>query len=603
MPYIKLLIVYIALLWSHIAAAQSVNADSLHNIIKDRKQHDTILAKVYITLIDFYAKKDKDEAAKIIDEAQNFANYSKDSLIIADIFQAKGAAYKLLGSLDSAATFYYTAAEIFERHKNEKKAAYVYNDIARMYRRGENFERAISFYDKAMAIFKKHNDLEGQSIILNESGVAFHYKGDYDEAINRYNASLAIQKQRNDSVGIGYCFEFLGTTYLMKKDNQKGKYYLDEALKIRLALKDTFALAINYINIAEYYSNIGENENAIDYAKQTIALAKAINFTDLLRHSYQLLAELYKKSGNYKDAYENMSLYQSINDSIYNADKVKQIEELSTKYETEKNKAKIKEQEWSITKRNYWIVGIALFLIASVLIAVSYYRRMKLKQKAKLQEVIMQQQELATKAVIEAEEEERKRIARDLHDSVGQMMSAAKMYLSGMENEMHFANETQKSNFEKTRILVEDSCREVRSVSHNMMPNALLKHSLASAVREFIDKIDKRSLKVYLYTEGLDTRLDANVEIVFYRIIQECVNNVIKHAEATALNISVIKDDEGISATIEDNGKGFDTKDVNVFDGIGLKNIMTRVAFLKGTVDFDSRIGEGTLVAIFVPLS
>ncbi len=582
--------------------AQNANADSLQLIIKDRKQNDTIIAKAYKELINIYAKKDKDDAYKIIDEAQNFAKYTKDSLIIADIMQAKGAAYNLFGALDSGATFYYAAAGIYERHQHEIKAAYVYNDIARMNRRGENFERAISFYDKAMTIFKKFNDLEGQAVILNESGVAFHYNGNYDEAIKRYNASLAIQKQRNDSIGIGYSLEFLGTSYLMKKETQKGKYYLDEALKIRKALKDTFALAINYINIAEYYMNEGDNNNAIEYTKQTIALAKAINFTDLLRHSYQILSELYQKTGNYKAAYDNMSLYQTIKDSMYNADKSKQIEELSTKYETEKNKAKIKEQEFSISKRNYWIAGILLILIAAFLIALSYYRRIKLQQKAKLQEVIMQQQELATKAVIEAEEEERKRIARDLHDGVGQMMSAAKMYLSGMETEMQFVDETQKTNFEKTLILVEDSCKEVRSVSHNMMPNALLKHSLASAVREFIDKLDKRSLKVYLFTEGLDTRLDANVETVFYRIIQECVNNVIKHAEASSLNISVIKDDEGISATIEDNGKGFDTKDVNVFDGIGLKNIMTRVTFLKGTVDFDSRPGEGTLVAVYVPL-
>src|SRR5690606_19787379 len=133
--------------------------------------------------------------------------------------------------------------------------------------------------------------------------------------------------------------------------------------------------------------------NAIEYTQQTIALAKAINFTDLLRHSYQMLAELYQKTGNYKAAYDNMALYQTIKDSIYNVDRSKQIEELSAKYETEKNKAKIKEQAYSIAKRNYWIAGILLILIAAFLIALSYYRRIKLQQKAKLQEIIMQQQE------------------------------------------------------------------------------------------------------------------------------------------------------------------------------------------------------------------
>ena len=140
----------------------------------------------------------------------------------------------------------------------------------------------------------------------------------------------------------------------------------------------------------------------------------------------------------------------------------------------------------------------------------------------------MKQQELATKAVLEAEENERQRIAKDLHDGVGQMMSAAKMNLSAFESEIKFADTEQQLSFEKIIQLVDESCAEVRSVSHNMMPNALLKNSLASAVREFINKLDQKTLKVHLYTEGLDERLDSNIETVLYRVIQECVNNVDK---------------------------------------------------------------------------
>jgi signal transduction histidine kinase len=135
-----------------------------------------------------------------------------------------------------------------------------------------------------------------------------------------------------------------------------------------------------------------------------------------------------------------------------------------------------------------------------------------------------------------------------------------------------------------------------------MMPNALLKHNLASATREFIDKLDHKKLQVHLYTEGLEERLDSNVETVLYRVIQECVNNVIKHADANVLDISIIRENGEITATIEDNGKGFDTSDKEKFDGIGLKNIRTRVEYLKGTVDFESSPGRGTLVALHVPL-
>lgn len=182
-------------------------------------------------------------------------------------------------------------------------------------------------------------------------------------------------------------------------------------------------------------------------------------------------------------------------------------------------------------------------------------------------------------------------------------MSAAKMNLSSFESKALFRSEEEKASFEKIISLVDDSCKEVRNVSHNMMPNALLKAGLASAVKEFIEKIDSRTLKVNLHAEGLNERLDRNVETVLYRVIQECVNNVIKHSGANHLEISLIKDQDGISATIEDNGKGFDIRQREKFDGIGLKNIETRIGYLKGQIDFDSRPGKGTLVAIHVPLA
>jgi two-component system, NarL family, sensor kinase len=122
-------------------------------------------------------------------------------------------------------------------------------------------------------------------------------------------------------------------------------------------------------------------------------------------------------------------------------------------------------------------------------------------------------------------------------------------------------------------------------------------------VKEFLDKIDSRIIKINLHTEGLQERLDSNTETVLYRVIQECVNNVIKHSGANNLDISLIKDADGISATVEDNGRGFDTNYKQNFEGIGLKNIRSRVDFLKGTVDFDSSPGKGTLVAIHVPVT
>ena len=218
-----------------------------------------------------------------------------------------------------------------------------------------------------------------------------------------------------------------------------------------------------------------------------------------------------------------------------------------------------------------------------------------------MQAELRTEQENAARAVLEAEEKERQRIARDLHDGVGQMMSAAKMNLSAFEAEAQLKDPEQQLSLEKIIGLVDDSCREVRSVSHTMMPDVLLKKGLDAALRDFTGKVGSGSLQIGLYTEGIDEDLPMNTAMILYRVLQEAVNNVIKHAQASRLDISVVRDAEGIHATIEDNGIGFDVTDPAYTEGMGLKNIRTRVSFLKGTVDVDSAKGRGTVIAVEIP--
>ncbi len=258
-------------------------------------------------------------------------------------------------------------------------------------------------------------------------------------------------------------------------------------------------------------------------------------------------------------------------------------------------------QQLELLKRNIFLAVIGAILLLTLLLGYLFYNRYKLKQEARLHKEVIVQQDLATKAVLNAEENERKRISGELHDGLGQMFSAVKMNLSALTDGLNFKDEHSKEMFGKTMNLVDESCKEVRVISHQMAPNVLLKSGLAAAVRDFISKIDSRKLKINLETFGLQDRLDQNIETVLYRVIQETVNNVIKHSGANSLDIQLNKDNDGVNAMIEDNGKGFDISLLEKFEGIGLKNIRTRVNFLKGTVDFSSSPGEGTLIAIFIP--
>jgi signal transduction histidine kinase len=176
------------------------------------------------------------------------------------------------------------------------------------------------------------------------------------------------------------------------------------------------------------------------------------------------------------------------------------------------------------------------------------------------------------------------------------------MNLQALKNDLTLSNLADSSLLEKSLALVNESCKEVRQVSHNMMPNALLLKGLVNAVQEFISQINQHSLKINLATEGLKDGLPTHIEAVLYRVIQESVQNVIKHANATLLDISIVKSTDGIDVLIEDNGIGFNLQDLPKRNGIGLSNIKSRIQYLEGTVEWNTSKNNGTLVAIFIPL-
>jgi signal transduction histidine kinase len=209
------------------------------------------------------------------------------------------------------------------------------------------------------------------------------------------------------------------------------------------------------------------------------------------------------------------------------------------------------------------------------------------------------QQQIRTEAVLEAEERERVRIARDLHDGIGQMIAAARMSLGKYSS----LNNLREPEINQTMDLLEDSIKEIREVSHNMMPGSLMKFGLPTALKQFVNKINNAAIiQINLQIIGIKDRLDERIETMLYRVIQEIVSNIIRHAEATKVSIELVLHEDELVLVVEDNGKGFDPKNIKS-QGIGLKNIITRVEYLNGSVDFDSSIGKGTSVIVEIPLT
>jgi len=575
--------------------------DSLRSVIDSKRSYnDQINAS--LKLLETFQLKNFDTTLMEGDKALQLARKNTDSVSVAEIKRHIGVASYFKGKYDVAAKNFYESIAILEKANEKKKLAPVYNELAKLYRKTRDLDRALQNYNKADAIYRQLNDTAGISMILNESGVVFEYREDYTEAINRYTSSMKLAEAAGDSLSVSYSLSNIAGVYVIQKKYDQAEKNLLRALHIRQILKDSFAIALTYSDLGVAMNGKGDYNKAIEYLSLSNQMAEHLKYPELQSNNYSELSAVAQKQGDFQKAFQYFMKRSSLRDSLYALEKTRQIEELNTKYETAQREQQIQNQQNKIRLQNFLFIGIAGLVLLAGLLIYSQYKRYRLRKETQLQAEIMRQQEIAVKAVMEAEENERERIAKDLHDGVGQMMSAAKMNLSAFESEIQFSNAEHKESFEKIISLVDESCKEVRTVSHIMMPNALLKSSLGAAIREFVDKLNNKTLKVHVYTEGLDERLDSNVETVLYRVIQECVNNTIKHAGATTLDISLIKDKDGISGTIEDNGKGFDTTDKEKFEGIGLKNITTRIEYLKGTVDFDSAPGRGTVVALHVPL-
>ena len=562
------------------------------------------VAQAYNDLgIIFYDKENYDTAIQLYQQAMQIRQQLNDNLGIAKLYNKIGVIYQKQGAFAKAEDNQLKALDLFRKSENDIGISYSLNNIGILNQNMGRYDEAIKYQLQSIVIKEKIKDKIGLAGSYVNVGNIYLIVEKFDSAKLFYLKATDISRQLNDKEYLSNTLNNLGKLYIKTKAFDKALPVIRESYDLRTALKDSKGTVSCLNNLSEIFIGLKQYDSAEITLTNGMALAKnAVNCKPELNSIYQNFSKLYEAQGNSSKALEMYKLYSQTKDSLYTDELGQTFADLETKYKTLEKESQIQQQQFQIQQRNYWIAGISGLLLLGSLLAYSYYRRYKLKQQSRLQTEILNQQELATKAVIEAEEKERKRIAGDLHDGVGQLMSAARMNLSAIQSNLPFISEEQKNNFEKVVSLIDDSCNEVRSVSHNMMPNALLKAGLAAAIREFIDKIDAHIIKVNLHAEGLNERIDSNVETVLYRVIQECVNNVIKHAKASQLDISLIKDAEGISATIEDNGKGFDAKDLNKFNGIGLKNIHSRIDYLKGSVEWDSTPGNGTLVAIHVPV-
>ncbi|MES2590977.1 MAG: sensor histidine kinase [Bacteroidota bacterium] len=528
---------------------------------------------------------------------------------VANTLNNIGLVYWNKGEFDIALDYYLQSLKLFEIIGNKKGVANTLSNLGLIYYDLHKFTEALNYHQQSLKIREELNDKHGIGVSQTNIGMAYGNLNNLPKALEYLKMSLETKKQNNDLYGQAISLSDIGVMYNELKQHDTALKYQLLALPIRIQLNDKFGVATSYSNIATCYIDKKDFKTALDYSLKGLQMALEINSKTKLKKIYFQLSLEYKKLNDFKKSLDFFEKYAVLNDKIYSEESAAQIAEMQTKYETEKKDldlAKknlvINNHQLELTQQKSQRTILLISILGLTLLFYLLYARYRFKQRYILNQEMLKQQELRSKAVIEAEENERTRIARELHDGLGQHLSAVKLNLSNLQSILDLTKVQEKTMMQNALSIVDESVKEVRTVSHNMMPNTLLKSGLEVAVREFIDRINSSgSLKIEFQVHQLSKHIDSTIEIILYRVLQEIVNNVMKHAEATVLNIQIIQHENELTLMAEDNGIGFDRTRLKN-EGIGLKNIQSRISYLNGTVEFDTQPGKGTTVSIEIPL-
>ena len=515
----------------------------------------------------------------------------------------------LSGQYENVLPKYFRARDLFDSLNHKGGLAAVNNEMAVFYHKQKDLDKALACLDTSEKLAREINDLTALGTSLGHRGSFLAIRGKFTEAKPFYEEVYRIRVQTKDSIGLGYALNDLAEIATNENKLEQALKYIDQSTAIRQKLGDAQGIAINYINKGENYFKFGQHEKAALWMQKCLERSLAIGFTDLSRHTYDYLAKTYKAMGNYKKAFEWQERAIVFNDSLFNADRTRVIQEMQTKYETEKKEQQItllnseNQLKQATIERNYFLIGGLIALMCVTILGFYLWRyRDQQKQKAILQEQKERLREAQLGAVIDSQEKERKRFASDLHDGMGQLISALQLNINSIRQQNNV--DKRDTLFENSEQILTDIHGEIRNIAFNLMPPVLIKEGLISGLNELIRRINKAgTVKVSLSQHDIPARFNEVGEISLYRIIQELLSNIVKHSQATRVTLDFTGFDDEIVFTLEDDGIGYNVNNFQNHEGNGWRNISSRLNLIKAHIDFDVVEGrKNNTIIITLPI-
>lgn len=532
----------------------------------------------------------------------------KDTVGIANAYNNLGNAYYYFSKYEKSLSNYLKALELNEFIKDDYGIAKNTGNIGNIYEKLNQNEKALSYYFQSLETNKKVDNLSGVANVYMSIGLIYH--NIENDSLNIFYQQKAVEifANLNLNLELGKAYNNLAVSYETQNDFAKALTFNKKALKKREEVGDIYGQTVSIHNIGYCYYRLGSYNEAILNFEQSLKYALENNYDFMVSKNYNSLSLAYEALGNYEKALSYFKHHSLVKDSLYTIESTERISEIETKYQTEKKEAenkqlKIKNQlnnaEITAKTAQQKIMLISFISIIIIVILSTFF--ILYRRKIKTQKQLQEEEKLRFKAVIKAEEKERIRIAKDLHDGLGQLLSTAKLNVASLEGNVEKEDEFLVKN---ACDLIDNAVKEVRNISHNMMPVALTQLGLVSAVQELISKMNHSGLlTVKFKVENLEYRLNSSIEIALYRVIQEILNNIIKHSQAQEVFIFLKKEKERLTLEISDNGVGFNTDEIDKSEGIGWKNIFSRIAMLNGNINVKSIKEKGTNLLVSIPIN
>ncbi len=536
----------------------------------------------------------------------DLARKRKDSFNIGVSLFNIGIGFRFLSELDSAVQYTLQGTNILDGKGYTNIESTLNDGLQSLYLTLGQYEKAIQYGNKAVALARKLQDKSSLVNGLSNLGLSYSETGRLAEAKKIFNEALSISVSTNNKSIEAVVLNNLSDIAIKENQFDLLKSYADRSIALSVEMEDDGTMISGKLSLAAYHLTKRDFAAAEEQALSALALADKLNLLEGKTTSLGMLSAIAFSRQDYKKGFGYYYRKMDFESKVFNESLQQKEAALRIRYETEKKDTQIQLQRAELQRKtiiNYLLVGGAAALLLISLLSYRTYRQRQKLQQHRIDELETQQQLLAAEAVLKGEEKERTRLAKDLHDGLGGMLSGIKYSFQTMKGNLIMTPENQQA-FERSMDMLDSSIKEMRRVAHNMMPEALVKFGLDTALRDFCEDISRSgALKVSYQSLGMEQEQpDQTVAITLYRIVQELLNNTIKHAGATSAVVQLSKTVTGVNITVEDDGKGFDSANLKSTSGIGWTNILSRVEYLKGRLDVQSSPGKGTSVHVEIDI-